>query len=182
MDRVMKIKDREFETFIDEAELGAIVARLAGEVSRDYQGKRLVVCPVLTGAYMFAADLTRCLTIPCEVCFVRYSSYSGMRSTGTVTCSLPFPPDVEGGDVLIVEDVVDSGLSMQHLLDEVQQLHPRSVRICSLFFKPGAFKGNYKVDYVGRNIGNEFIVGYGMDYDEEGRQLPEVMKITDNRK
>ena len=178
----MKIKDREFETFIDEAELGAIVARLAGEVSRDYQDRRLVVCPVLTGAYMFAADLTRRLTIPCEVCFVRYSSYSGMRSTGTVSCSLPFPADVEGCDVLIVEDVVDSGLSMQHLLDEVQRLHPCSVRICTLFFKPGAFKGNYRVDYVGRNIGNEFIVGYGMDYDEEGRQLPEVMKITDNRK
>lgn len=176
----MKIKDREFGLFIGEAELAAIVTRLAGEVSRDYQGKDLVVCPVLTGAYMFAADLIRRLTVACQVSFVRYSSYSGMSSTGKVTCLLPFPPEVEGRDVLIVEDVVDSGLSMQHLLDEVRKLHPGSVKICSLFFKPSAFKGNYKVDYIGRNIGNEFIVGYGLDYDEEGRQLPEVLKLTDN--
>ena len=176
----MKIKDRDFGLFIGEAELAAIVTRLAGEVSRDYQGKDLVVCPVLTGAYMFAADLIRRLTVACQVSFVRYSSYSGMSSTGKVTCLLPFPPEVEGRDVLIVEDVVDSGLSMQHLLDEVRKLHPGSVKICSLFFKPSAFKGNYKVDYIGRNIGNEFIVGYGLDYDEEGRQLPEVLKLTDN--
>lgn len=176
----MKIKDREFGLFIGEAELAAIVTRLAGEVSRDYQGKDLVVCPVLTGAYMFSADLIRRLTVACQVSFVRYSSYSGMSSTGKVTCLLPFPPEVEGRDVLIVEDVVDSGLSMQHLLDEVRKLHPGSVKICSLFFKPRAFKGNYKVDYIGRNIGNEFIVGYGLDYDEEGRQLPEVLKLTDN--
>ena len=176
----MKIKDREFGLFIGEAELAAIVTRLAGEVSRDYQGKDLVVCPVLTGAYMFAADLIRRLTVACQVSFVRYSSYSGMSSTGKVTCLLPFPPEVEGRDVLIVEDVVDSGLSMQHLLDEVRKLHPGSVKICSLFFKPSAFKGNYKVDYIGRNIGNEFIVGYGLDYDEDGRQLPEVLKLTDN--
>lgn len=176
----MKIKDREFGLFIGVAELAAIVTRLAGEVSRDYQGKDLVVCPVLTGAYMFAADLIRRLTVACQVSFVRYSSYSGMSSTGKVTCLLPFPPEVEGRDVLIVEDVVDSGLSMQHLLDEVRKLHPGSVKICSLFFKPSAFKGNYKVDYIGRNIGNEFIVGYGLDYDEEGRQLPEVLKLTDN--
>ena len=173
----MRIKDKDFEPFIGEAELQKTVARLAGEVNRDYAGREVMVCPVLTGAYMFAADLIRRLTVPCRVSFVRYSSYSGMSSTGTVTCLMPFPPEVQGRDVLIVEDVVDSGLSMQHLLDEVQQLHPRSVRIASLFFKPGAFKGSYKVDYIGREIGNEFIVGYGLDYDEEGRQLPEVWKV-----
>ena len=173
----MKIKDKEFKTFISEAEIAAIVERVAGEVSRDYAGRDLVVCPILTGAYMFAADLTRRLTVPCEVCFVRYASYSGMSSTGEVRCSLPFPPDVEGRDVLIVEDVVDSGFSMRHMLDAVHALHPRSVRICSLFFKPGAFKGNYKVDYIGREIGNEFIVGYGLDYDEQGRSLGEVMVV-----
>ena len=81
--------------------------------------------------------------------------------------------------VLIVEDVVDTGLSMQHMLAEVQALHPRSVRVCALFFKPGAFKGDYKVDYVGREIGNEFIVGYGLDYNERGRNLPEVMVVSD---
>ena len=174
----MRIKDRDFTSFIDEAELDAIVRRLAAEVSRDYAGGDLVACPVLTGAYMFAADLLRRLTVPCEVRFVKYSSYEGMSSTGTVSCQMPFPPSVQGRDVLIVEDVIDSGVSMRHLLDELQALKPRSVRICALFYKPAAFKGGYKVDYIGREIGNEFIVGYGMDYDEQGRTLPEVMRVS----
>ena len=174
----MKIKDREFKTFISEAEIKSIVERLADEVSRDYKNCNLVVCPILTGAYMFAADLTRRLTIPCEISFVRYASYSGMSSTGEVRCSLPFPPDVEGRDVLIVEDVVDSGFSMRHMLDAVTALHSRSVKICTLFFKTHAFKGDYKVDYIGREIGNEFIVGYGLDYDEQGRTMPEVMVVV----
>ena len=173
----MKIKDREFEVFITEAELGAIGRRVAAEVSRDYEGKDLVACPILTGAYMFASDMLRQLTIPCEVRFVRYTSYSGMHSTGTVTCGLPFPPELTGRDVLLVEDVVDTGLSMQHMLEELQKMKPRSVKICTLIFKPEAFKGNYRVDYIGRNIGNEFIVGYGLDYDEEGRTLKDVYRV-----
>ncbi|MBO7101584.1 MAG: hypoxanthine phosphoribosyltransferase [Bacteroidales bacterium] len=177
----MRIKDRDFKPFITEAELDGIVRRLAGEISRDYKEGDLVACPILTGAFMFAADLLRRLTVPCEVEFVRYTSYCGMSSTGEVNCALPFPTGIEGRDLLIVEDVVDTGLSMQHILTEVQALRPRSVKVCALFFKPAAFKGNYKVDYVGREIGNEFIVGYGLDYDEQGRTLPEVM-IVENEK
>lgn len=173
----MRIKDRDFSTFIGEAEIASIVERVAAEVNRDYEGRNLVVCPILTGAFIFASDLVRRLTVPCEVSFVRYTSYSGMSSTGTVNCSLPFPKDVEGRDVLIVEDVVDSGLSMGHLLKEVAKMNPKSVRICTLFFKPAAFNGDYNVDYVGKEIGNEFIVGYGLDYDEQGRCLPEVFKV-----
>ena len=173
----MRINDKDFVPFIGEAELDAIVRRLAAEISRDYAGGDLVACPVLTGAYMFAADLLRRLTVPCEVRFVKYTSYEGMSSTGSVSCKLPFPTSVEGRDVLIVEDVIDSGISMRHMLDELKALRPRSVRVCALLFKPEAFKGDYKVDYVGREIGNEFIVGYGMDYDEKGRTLPEVMVV-----
>lgn len=175
----MIIKDKEFKTFISKEEIDAITSRLAAEVSRDYEGRDLVACPILTGAFMFASDLLRRLTIPCEVSFVRYASYSGMSSTGTVKCMLPFPPDIEGRDVLIIEDVVDSGFSMRHMLNAVQALHPSSVKICTLFFKPAAFKGDYKVDYVGREIGNEFIVGYGLDYDEQGRTLPEVLVVSE---
>ena len=175
----MRIKDRDFKPFITEAELDGIVRRLAADISRDYQDSNLLACPILTGAYMFAADLLRRLTVPCEVSFVRYVSYSGMSSTGEVKCALPFPSDIEGRDVLIVEDVIDTVLSMQHMLAAVKELRPRSVKVCALFFKPNAFKGDYKVDYVGRNIGDEFIVGYGMDYDEQGRTLPEVMVVEE---
>ena len=173
----MKIKDKDFRIFIPEKEIATVVERLAGEVSRDYAGGDLLVCPVLTGAFMFASDLVRRLSVKCEIGFVRFASYSGMNSTGQVKCTLPFPPDVEGRDVLIVEDVVDSGLSLCHMLDALHELKPRSVKICSLFFKPHAFKGEYRVDYVGREIGNEFIVGYGMDYDEEGRTLKDVWVV-----
>lgn len=173
----MKVKDKDFEVYISEDELDAIVQRVAREVSRDYEGKDLVACPILTGAFMFAADLVRKLLVKCEVCFVRYTSYSGMSSTGVVKCGLPFPPTLKGRDVLIVEDVVDTGLSMKKMLEEVWAQEPRSVKICTLFFKPDAFKEDFKVDYVGREIGNEFIVGYGLDYDEEGRELKEVWKV-----
>ena len=175
----MRIKDRDFEVFISEAELDGIVRRVAAEVSRDYEGRDLVACPILTGAFMFATDLVRRLTVPCEIQFVRYASYSGMSSTGEVRCSLPFPPDLEGRDVLIIEDVVDTGLSMKRMLQDVWALKPRSVSVCTLFFKPGAFQGDYKVDYVGREIGNEFIVGYGLDYDEQGRTLKDVYVVKD---
>lgn len=173
----MTIKDREFEPFITEEELRRIVSRLAAEVSGDYAGRDLVVCPVLTGAFMFASDLVRRLTVPCEVSFVRYSSYCGMASTGEVKCSLPFPASVGGRDVLVVEDVVDTGLSVGHILRELEALRPASVRVCALLYKPGAFRGDYHVDYVGREIGNEFIVGYGLDYDGQGRNLPEILRV-----
>lgn len=174
---MMRIKDKRFVPYIGGAELEGIVARLAGEVSRDYAEGDLVLCPVLTGAYMFATDLARALTIPARMHFVRYSSYSGMQSTGTVACSLPFSDDIKGRDVLVVEDVVDSGLSMERVLEEARKKGPRSVKLCTLLFKPGCFKGHYCVDYIGREVGDDFIVGYGMDYDEEGRTLGEVYSV-----
>ncbi|MBR1783836.1 MAG: hypoxanthine phosphoribosyltransferase [Bacteroidales bacterium] len=175
----MIVGDKHFKPFISEAELAAIVGRLAAEVSADYSGGSLVACPILTGAYLFAADLMRRLTVDCEVSFVRYSSYEGLSSSGKVRCELPFPPSVEGRDVLIVEDVVDSGLTIQTMLADLRALRPRSVKVCTLFYKPDAFKGTYRIDYAGKAIGNEFIVGYGMDYDGRGRNLPSIYVIDE---
>lgn len=175
----MRIHDKDFHTFISEAKLDAIVKRLAAQISADYSGRDLVVCPVLTGAFIFAADLVRHITLPLEVSGVRYASYSGLNSTGKVVCRLPFPDYIAGRDVLIVEDVIDSGLSMQTVLRDAKALKPASVKVCTLFFKPDAFRGDYHVDYVGRTIGNEFIVGYGLDYDELGRNIPSVLVIDD---
>lgn len=170
----MKIKDLHFKPFIPEAELQALVADLAARISADYAGRQIVVSPILTGAFMFGADLVRRLTIPCEISFVRYASYSGLASTGTVQCQLPLSPDVRGRHLLIVEDVVDSGLTIQRILADARALEPASVAVCTLFFKPDAFRGDYRIDYIGRPIGNEFIVGYGLDYDEQGRNLKEI--------
>ncbi len=170
----MQIKDLHFKPFITEAELQEMVAGLAAQVNRDYRGLDLVVCPILTGAFMFGADLVRRLEVPCEVNFVRYSSYQGLASTGEVNCALPFTDTVRGRHLLLVEDVVDSGLSVQRILADARRFNPASIRVCALFFKPDAFRGDYHVDYIGRPIGNEFIVGYGLDYDQLGRNLKEI--------
>ena len=173
----MKVRDKEFKVFISEAELAEATRRVAERISTDYAGRVPLLCPVLTGSFVFASDLVRRLTVETEVAFVKYTSYEGMASTGRVTAQLPFPSKVAGRDVIVVEDIVDTGFSMEYMLGELRRLNPRSVRVCALFFKPSSFGGSFKVDYVGREIGNEFIVGYGLDYDQRGRGLKEVYVV-----
>ena len=170
----IKVHDKTFKLYMSESEIRAAVQRVADEISRDYVNRSPILCPVLTGSYMFASDLSRNLTIPAPISFVRYFSYEGLSSTGEVKRALPFSEKCRGRDIIIVEDIIDSGLSMKTLLQDVHALEPASVAICSFLFKPGNFKGDYKVDYYGKAIPNDFIVGYGMDYDELGRNLPDI--------
>ena len=174
----MKVKDKEFEVYITEAELAEVVERLAARINADYAGKRPLICPVLTGSFLFAADLVRRLEVECEVEFVKYTSYEGMHSTGKVQGQLPFPAKAKGRDVIVVEDIVDTGVSMGHMLQELQKMEPRSVKVCSLLMKPGCFRGGFEVNYVGKEVEDDFIVGYGMDYDGEGRCLKEIYKVN----
>ena len=173
----MKVKDKEFEVYITEAELAEVVEQLAARINVDYAGKHPLICPVLTGSFIFSADLVHKLAMKCEVEFVKYTSYEGMHSTGKVQAQLPFTTKVKGRDIIIVEDIVDSGISMNYMLHELAKFEPASVKVCSLLLKPGCFKGGFKVDYVGKEIGNDFIVGYGLDYDGEGRMLKEIYRI-----
>lgn len=173
----MKVKEREFKVYITEAELAEVVERLAGRINADYAGKKPLICPVLTGSFVFAADLVRRLEVDCEVEFVKYTSYEGMHSTGKVQAQLPFPASVKDRDVIVVEDIVDTGISMGYMLKELEALQPRSVRVCTLLLKPGKFQGGFKVDYVGKEIDDDFIVGYGMDYDGEARGMSAVYRI-----
>lgn len=173
----MKVKEREFKVYITEAELAEVVERLAGRINADYAGKKPFICPVLTGSFLFAADLVRHMKMECEVEFVKYTSYEGMHSTGKVQAQLPFPASVKDRDVIVVEDIVDTGISMGYMLKELEALQPRSVRVCTLLLKPGKFQGGFKVDYVGKEIDDDFIVGYGMDYDGEARGMSAVYRI-----
>ena len=174
----MKVKDKDFVVYITEAELAEVVERLAARINADYAGKRPLICPVLTGSFLFASDLVRRLEVECEVEFVKYTSYEGMHSTGKVQGQLPFSAKVKGRDVIVVEDIVDTGVSMGHMLHELQKLEPRSVKVCSLLMKPGCFRGGFEVNYVGKEVEDDFIVGYGMDYDGEGRCLKEIYKVN----
>ena len=164
---------------MSEAEIQTEVKRVAAEISRDYKDKDPILCPVLTGSYMFAADLFRELDFDADVAFVRYSSYNGMVTTGQVKTFLSFPEKCKGRDVIIVEDIIDSGISMEYMVEELQKLEPASIAICAFYFKPGNFQKNYKIDYIGKSIPNDFIVGYGLDYDGKGRTYRDVYVLDE---
>jgi len=175
----IQVLDKTFRLYMSAEEIDKAVKAVAAKISADYRGKRPVICPVLTGSYMFAADLTRALDIDAEVAFVRFSSYLGMQTTNHVKKTLPFPEKCKGRDVIIVEDIIDSGISMEYMMEELKALEPASIAICTFYFKPGNFKKSYKIDYVGKEIPNDFIVGYGLDYDGMGRTYPEVYVLDE---
>lgn len=175
----IQVHDKRFRLYMPADEIQSVVGRVADEISRDYRGRTPIVCPVLTGSYMFAADLTRSLSIDADISFVRYSSYQGMSSTGQVKKVLGFPADCKGRDVIIVEDIIDTGISMEKMVEQLRELQPASIALCTFFFKPGNFQKDYKIDYIGKSIPNDFIVGYGLDYDGAGRTYPEVYVLDE---
>ena len=175
----IQVLDRTFRLYMSAEEIDQAVKQVAARISADYKDKNPILCPVLTGSYMFAADLTRALDFDADVAFVRFSSYLGMQTTNHVKKILPFPEKCKGRDVIIVEDIVDSGISMEYMVEELRALEPASIAICTFYFKPGNFQKNFKIDYIGKEIPNDFIVGYGLDYDGKGRTYPEVYVLDE---
>ncbi len=171
----IQVDDKQFRLYISHEEIAEIIAQLADRLHDDYatlrdsMGRPPLLLPILNGSYMFAADLSRRLHFETEICFVKMASYQGTQSSGTIHSLIGFPDEVAGRDILLIEDLIDTGISMGQVLQQLQSLHVNSVRICSLFLKPGKFQGNFPIHYVGRNIGDDFIVGYGMDYNGLGR-------------
>lgn len=162
-----------FEKIIDENELKTIVKQTAERIKVDYAGKNVVFLVILNGSFIFAADLLREYAEPCLAHFIKVSSYEGMNTTNEVKIS-GIPRDLKGKDVVIVEDIVDSGLTMCKLLEVLRKENVNSAEVCTLFFKPENFKGNYNIKYVGKNIKHDFIVGYGLDLNDKGRNLSAV--------
>lgn len=160
---------------ITEAEIQEFVTRVAREISRDYQGKKVMLICVLKGAFIFLSDLLRQLEVDCEVDFMAVSSYQGgMHSTGVVRILKDLDSDISGKHVIIVEDIVDTGLTLDHLTKLLRTRGPASVRVCTAIDKPSRRKVPCQVDYIGKSIPDEFIVGYGLDYDEYYRNLPYI--------
>ncbi|MCQ2297395.1 MAG: hypoxanthine phosphoribosyltransferase [Bacteroidales bacterium] len=176
---MVQVHDKKFKVYIPKEELREIVSRLGKEISADMKGKQPLICPVLTGSFVFAADLVREFDFDAPVSFIKYTSYSGTQSTGTVKVGLPFPTDCTGKDVLIIEDIVDTGISMEFMLNELRKLNPASIKVCTLLFKPSSFQKDFKVDYIGKAIPNDFVLGYGLDYDDYGRLLPDLYVIDE---
>lgn len=181
----IKVCDKVFRHYLGSKEIATIVVRMAKEITRDYehlkdaQGRGPLFLPILNGVYMFAADLSRCLAFDAEICFVKQTSYAGTASTGRLNNLIGFPGDIKGRNVIVVEDIVDSGISMGQLLQQLRGMGVASVKICTFLFKPGKFRGDYKVDYIGREIDDAFIIGYGMDYNEYGRFYKDVYIVDE---
>ena len=178
MDKI-QVLDKHFKMYIPESEIQEIVRRLAAEIAHDFKGKRPLLCPILTGSFMFAADLIRELDLDSKVAFVRYASYMGLQSTGQVQELMGFPGDCRGRDVIIIEDIIDTGISMEYMLQQLQNLKPASISICAFLYKPNSFRKNYKIDYIGKSIPNDFIVGYGLDYDGMGRTYRDIYVLDE---
>ena len=175
----IKIKDKCFRVSIPEAEIKSRVKAVAEQINRDMEGKNPLFLCVLNGAFIFAADLMREITIPCEVSFVKLASYQGTISTGKVREVLGVNEDLTGRTIVIVEDIVDTGHTMKQMMESLGTRQPASVHICSLFLKPTKLEEPINVDYVAFSIPDDFIVGYGLDYDQHGRGLKDVYTIVE---
>ena len=175
----IKINDKRFKISIPEAEIQNRIKAVAAQISKDMEGKNPLFLGVLNGAFMFAADLMRAMTIPCEISFVKLASYQGTTSTGKIQEVIGINENLSGRIVVIVEDIVESGATMKRMIEQLGTRNPASVHICTLFFKPDKLKEDLKLDYVAFRIPDDFIVGYGLDYDHGGRGLKDIYTIIE---
>jgi hypoxanthine phosphoribosyltransferase len=175
--KTVKVLELEFSEFIDAEEIAKAVKRIASRINTDMKGKNPLFLVVLNGAFMFAADLMKEITIPCEISFVKLSSYIGTKTTSTVRELIGLDEVLHDRAVVIVEDIIDTGITMGVTVEKLRKLEAKEVKIATLLFKPEAFKMDYKIDYKGIEIPNDFIVGYGLDYNGQGRNLPDIYKI-----
>ena len=174
---IVTIHDKTFETTIPEAEIRERVKDLAAQISRDMEGRNPLLLAVLNGAFIFAADLIREISIPCEISFVKLASYEGTTSTGKIKEVMGINEDLSGRHVIVVEDIVDTGMTMKRMIETLDAHHPASVSICTLFVKPGNLQVDLDVKYAAFSIPNDFILGYGLDYDQQGRGLKEIYTL-----
>ncbi len=176
-DKIIKVIDKEFEIFIPFKEIDNAIQGVANQINKDYKNKKPLFVVILNGAFMFAADLFKKLTIECEVSFVKLSSYQGTKTTEKVKKIIGLNESIQGRQVIIVEDIIDTGITMEHLLKELEAMKPHDIRLATLLFKPEAFRKDFKIRYIGMNIPNDFILGYGLDYDGFARNLPDIYKL-----
>lgn len=175
----IQIKDKTFAVSIKEEEILKEVDRVAEEINRDLAGKNPLFLSVLNGSFMFTADLMKRITIPCEISFVKLASYQGVASTGVIKEVIGVNEELKGRCIVIVEDIVDTGLTMQRLLETLGTRSPKEIHIASLLVKPEKLKVDLNIEYACMNIPNDFIVGYGLDYDGLGRNYKDIYTVVE---
>jgi hypoxanthine phosphoribosyltransferase len=173
----VQLHDKRFSVSIGADEIDNAVKKVADRINADYQGKNPLFLVVLNGAFMFASDLLKKITIDCEISFVKLSSYSGTKSTHIVRELIGLDEALTDRNVIVVEDIIDTGITMENTIQKLMNLQAADVKIATLLYKPKSFKKDYSIDYIGMEIPNGFIVGYGLDYDGLGRNLPDIYKV-----
>jgi len=176
----MRVRDKNFKPYMSGKEIADIVANVAKQLNKDLRDKDPLFLGVLNGSFIFASDLLRAIDFDAQISFIKMSSYSGTSTTGTVKQLIGINEDLTGRTVVIVEDIVETGFSMEKLLALLREKNPADIKICTLFFKPGKFQKDFKIDYIGKSIGDDYIVGYGFDYNGYGRNLGQIY-VIDNQ-
>lgn len=176
---IVKIKDKTFRTFIPEDQIAERVKAVAERINKDLADKNPLFLAVLNGSFIFAADLMRNITIPCEISFVKLASYQGTTSTGVIKEVIGLNEELAGRTVVILEDIVDTGFTIKRMIETLGTLGPESVHVCTLLLKPGKLQVPLNVEYVAMEIPNDFIVGYGLDYDQQGRNLRDIYTLVE---
>jgi len=175
----VKLHDKEFKVSIPEEKIQDAVKSIAKKINNDYKEKKVpLFISILNGSFMFTADLFKHIDFVCEVTFLKLTSYKGAASTGAVRQLIGVNESIEGRDVIVLEDIVDTGITLEQILGQLKSFEPASVRVASLLFKPEAYQKDLVIDYIGMEIPNDFIVGYGLDYDGLGRNLPDIYSLT----
>ena len=175
---MIKLHDKYFKPYISEDEIKTAIKNMADAIAVDYKGEVPIFVGVLNGAFMFVADFLKAYQHPCELSFVRLSSYQGLTSTGIVETLLDVPDNIEGRTVIILEDIIDTGRTVKRLIDLFSNTSVKEFKIATLFYKSEVYNGEYRIDYFGMKIEDRFIVGYGLDYNELGRNLKEVYQLN----
>ena len=175
----INILDKKFGISITAHEIDKAIENIAININNDYKDDIPLFVAVLNGSFMFAADLLKKITIPCHITFIKLASYQGTQSTQNVQTLIGLNEDIEGKKIIIIEDIIDTGITLSNLIEQVQKFFPADIKIATLLFKPEAFTKDYKIDYIGITIPNDFIVGYGLDYNGYARNYPDIYKIKD---
>lgn len=176
----VKLLDKEFEIFISAQEIEKAVEKVANSMNKNLADKEVIFIGVLNGCFLFAADLYRKLEFDSQISFVKVASYSGTSSTGTVKRLIGLNEDIKGKVVVLIEDIIDSGRTIEDLVKQLKGYEPETIHIATFLFKPNAYKASLNIEYIGIEIPNDFIVGYGLDYDGFGRNLPHIYKIVNS--
>ncbi len=175
---IREIRGREFELFIPNSQIRAVISDMADSMKRDLEGRDLIFMGILNGAFMFAAELIKHIPPNCQITFLKLASYAGTSSTGTVKRLIGINEDIHHKTVVILEDIVDTGITLEHIIRQLKGYEPDQIRVATLLHKPDAYLKDIKLDYVGLEIPNDFVVGFGLDYEGFGRNLPDIYRVV----